>query len=72
MANKPQAQDFNVQNDQGEFPLELDEFCSRLSSFDNRVELIAAFNSVERQAGRLTDTSTAYRARFDAFAVAPV
>lgn len=55
-----------------EFPLGLDEFCIRLSSADNRIELIAAFNAVEKQADRLIDNPSAYAARFLAFASAPV
>lgn len=50
-----------------EFPLTLDEFCSRLSVTDKRVELIGAFHSTEKVAGRSKDVESAYQARFTAF-----
>ena len=55
-----------------EFPLALDEFCTRLSSDDSRVELIGAFNHAERVAGRNNDLATNYASRFVAFANQPV
>lgn len=54
-----------------EFPLSLDEFCTRLSGSDRRVEMIGAFFSVEKSAGRTKDTETAYRTRYAAFCNAP-
>ena len=53
-------------------PLTLQEFCIRLSVDDRRVELIGAFESVERRAGRLKDTAEAYSARYQAFINKPV
>lgn len=53
------------------FPLSLDEFCTRLSGTDRRVEMIGAFAHEERAAGRLKDTEAAYRQRFAAFASRP-
>ncbi len=50
-----------------EFPLTLDEFCSRLSVTDKRVELIGAFHFTEKVAGRNKDLESAYQARFTAF-----
>lgn len=50
-----------------EFPLTLDEFCSRLSVSDKRVELIGAFAHTETVAGRLKDTESAYAGRFGEF-----
>ena len=53
-------------------PLTIDEFCLRLSTSDKRVELIGAFNYVEKAAGHIKDAEHEYRARFDAFANQPV
>ncbi len=50
-----------------EFELTLQEFCTRLSVTDKRVELIGGFEHSERTSGRAKDTETAYRARFVAF-----
>lgn len=50
------------------FPLTLEEFCIRLSRTDKRVELIGAFNFVEKRAGRIKDTEAAFAERFDKFA----
>ena len=53
------------------FSLSLTEFCTRLSSKDKRVELIGAFFSTEKAAGRVLDTEAAFSNRFEAFASAP-
>lgn len=50
----------------------LDEFCTLLSATDRRVEMIGAFNHVEKKAGRIKDFDENYRSRFDAFANQPV
>lgn len=50
----------------------LDEFCTRLSQTDRRVELIGAFHSVELKAQRTKDAEAAFTARFRAFINAPV
>lgn len=52
--------------------LTLTEFCVRLSTSVRRPELIAAFESVEKRAGRVKDTEANFRARFDAFVNTPV
>lgn len=52
--------------------LTLDEFCRRLSSTDNRVELIGGFHYDEKFNNRVMDTATAFRARYEAFAIRPV
>lgn len=57
---------------QDEPKVSLVEFCSRVSETLTRPELINGFHHKERAAGRLKDTTTAYRARFDAFVNAPV
>lgn len=53
------------------FRVSIDEACARISAGDGRVELISAFHSEERAAGRLRDTEDAYRSRFAAFAARP-
>lgn len=55
----------------GEFELSIDEFCTRLSAEDSRVELIGAFAATEKAAGRTQDTETAYRERFAQFVNQP-
>lgn len=54
-----------------DFPLTLNEFCTRLSATDKRVELIGAFEHAERVAGRAKDTEPAFAARFTAFVNQP-
>jgi len=53
------------------FPLTLDEACQRISATDPRVELIAAFHSEEKTAGRSTGLEQEYRDRLAAFAARP-
>lgn len=55
-----------------DFPLTLEEFCTRLSATDKRVELIGAFFHDETQAGKVKDTHAAFTSRFTAFATKPV
>jgi hypothetical protein len=50
----------------------LDEFCTRLSMTDRRVELIGGFHFVETQAGRNKDAESNYQARYTAFLTKPV
>lgn len=57
--------------DDAEFPLSLDEFCTRLSATDRRVELIGGFHHEEVAAKRTKDLESAYRARFEAFTTKP-
>ena len=47
--------------------LSLEEFCKRLSTQDQRVELISGFEMTERIAGRLKDTEQEFATRFQAF-----
>lgn len=47
--------------------LTLQEFCTRLSESDRRVNLIGAFEFNERSTSKLHDTEDAYRARYNAF-----
>lgn len=55
----------------GNFPLTIEEFCSRLSLTDRRVALIGGFCHAEKRAGRVRDTADKFDARFKAFAGAP-
>lgn len=50
----------------------LDEFCTRLSQTDKRVEMIGAFHAQERQAGRTKDVASAFTARYQSFCNQPV
>jgi hypothetical protein len=54
-----------------EFPLSIEEFCASLSQNDRRVELIGAFHSAEKQAGRVKDLGSLYLKRYQDFANAP-
>lgn len=54
------------------FDLTLDEFCTRLSAKDSRVELIAGFHFTEKYAGRVKGAESAYAARYEAFKNQPV
>lgn len=55
----------------GDFPLSLDEFCQRLSKTDRRVEMIGAFYSVEKAAGRTKGLTREFTSRFEAFVKSP-
>lgn len=57
--------------EQSEFPLTLEEYCSRLSQTDKRVELIGAFAHEETRAGRIKGLASEYEARFAAFVSRP-
>lgn len=50
-----------------EIPLSLDEFCTRLSSTDRRVEIIGGFHSEEAKSGNTKDVESAFLARFNEF-----
>lgn len=54
------------------FAVTVDEFCSRLSAADGRVEMIGAYHASEKAAGRSKDTESNYRQRFDAFCRRPI
>lgn len=58
-------------DEQSGFPLTLEEFCTRLSQSDRRVELIGGFHAMERAAGNTKDVESAYQARFEAFVNQP-
>lgn len=53
------------------YPLSLEEFCTRLSITDKRVELIGAFALSEKSKGRNKDTESAYLGRLKVFAEQP-
>lgn len=50
-----------------EFKQTLAEFCTALSGVDRRVEMVNAFFTSERVAGRTADMPSAYRNRFAQF-----
>ncbi len=52
--------------------ISLDEFCRRLSERVKRPELIGAFHSTEKAAGRLVGTSEEFAHRYEDFINKPV
>ena len=72
MATKTEKPESGDVVDPAVHALTLDEFCTRLSASDRRVELIGAFHFVETRAGRFKDAESGYRARFAAFVNKPV
>lgn len=54
-----------------DFALTLDEYCTRLSGRDNRVELIGAFYAYEVRNGHVSDVESAFESRYVAFADMP-
>ncbi len=50
-----------------EFPLSIDEWCASHSQTDRRVELIGAFHSDEKSAGRAQDLPSNYLRRYNEF-----
>ena len=60
-----------AQEEVAAYELTLDEFCTRLSREDRRVEMIGGFHHTEKQAGRLKDSDAAYAARYAAFQTQP-
>lgn len=52
--------------------LSLTDFCIRLSETVRRPEMIGAFESVERRAGRVQATEAEFRARYGEFVKKPV
>jgi hypothetical protein len=50
-----------------EFPLTIEEFCTRLSATDRRVELIGGFCASEKAANRVKDTESAFQSRYADF-----
>lgn len=70
MAKNPTTAD--AVETQQEPKLSLVEFCTRLSESVKRPELIGGFEFIERRAGRVKDTASAYQQRFDAFIKTPV
>lgn len=53
------------------FDLTLQEFCTRLSTSDGRVEMIAGFHYSEIQAGRTKDSEANFSSRYVAFQTQP-
>lgn len=54
------------------FQMTLAEFCTQLSAKDRRVEMIGAFEHVERRAGNLRDSQDAFMSRYNAFCNKPM
>lgn len=65
------AKNDTAQTPEASFALSLNEFCTRLSQTDKRVELIAGYHHTESMAGRDMDTEENFRARYDAFSTQP-
>lgn len=70
--NDQSAVDTAAAESVAEFEVTLNEFCTRQSATDRRVELIGAFHHVESVAGRVKDLQSAYAKRFADFANQPV
>lgn len=71
-APQPVAEEVKSIVDAGPVAITLDEFCTRHSKTDRRVELIGAFHFDETRSGRTKDLEDKYLARFEAFATQPV
>lgn len=54
------------------FDVTLEEFCTRLSAIDKRVELIGGFYADARANGVIKESEAKLKGLFDAFANAPV
>ena len=54
------------------FNLPLEEFCTRLSKNDRRVEMIGAFYAHEKLAGRLHGSESNFAMQYQAFVNKPV
>lgn len=72
MASKQKEPQTAEGTEAGPAELTLDEFCTRHSKADRRVELIGAFHSEEVRNGRVKDLESNYLERFEAFATQPV
>jgi hypothetical protein len=66
---EPQAP--QIVEEVSEFPLSLEEFCTRASVADRRVELLNAFAKSEIAAGNRKDVQSAFERRYVAFANQP-
>lgn len=53
------------------FNLTLQEFCTRLSAEDGRVEMIAGFEYSEKKAGHFHDSADNFTVRYVAFQTQP-
>lgn len=71
-ATQPEAVSVPAQPvEPAEYPLALEEFCTRLSVTDKRVELIGAFAHAETRAGRIKALATEYAGHYRAFVNKP-
>lgn len=60
-----------VQQDDTAFPITLQEFCTRISTTDKRVELIGAFYTTKLTAGVTSATQADFSVMLDEFANQP-
>lgn len=68
-SSQPAEDTVKVEPDQ--YPLSLDEFCTRISQSDRRVELIGGFHRHAQLAGVTSDTESNFRAQFERFLKQP-
>lgn len=68
-SSQPAEDTVQVQPDQ--YPLSLDEFCTRISQTDRRVELIGGFHRYAQLKGLASDTEANFRAQFEQFLKQP-
>lgn len=61
-----------VETEPQHIQIRLREFCTHLSVSDKRVEMIGAFFSEEKEAGREKDLKENYSSRYKAFVCRPV
>lgn len=71
MATKTNTPDAPVQQDDSNFPITLQEFCTRISVNDKRVELIGAFYTTQIAAGVTSATQADFAAKLEDFANQP-
>lgn len=72
VAEKPVAGKPAIADAQAPDEMLLEEFCSRLSGNDKRVELVNGFYFDEKQAGHIKGTEVDFKSRFDEFVNKPV
>ena len=69
---KPSPEDAPAVDSLAAQDVTLTEFCTRLSSSDRRVEMIAGFEHSEKAEGRIKDAESAFVSRYAAFVNKPV
>lgn len=71
MANKKPTDVVPEQQASTDFPITLQEFCTRISVNDKRVELIGAFYTTMLAAGNISATQTEFADKLEQFAKQP-